>query len=226
MPDRRTLRRRRWVLGLGAPHLMGGRLHAAQIGGDGRGVPIRQLPIEPDGIGGPITVPSGRLPLRNAVTICASVHLPMPVSRIGRYVADDHMSDRTVLEFLIASESLPAIALAASRAASETTCPYLAVIWALLWPNSLPITGSPRLPFTPHDAKLWRRSWIRRSGNPAAVRILSQPSYIACLDRCGNTYSSTGLTSRRMATTGSGSTKVLAPVLLSGSRATPLSRSR
>ena len=42
----------------------------------------------------------------------------------------------------IASESLPAMALAASRAASETTCPYLAVIWALLWPNSLPIMGA------------------------------------------------------------------------------------
>src|SRR5262249_28267852 len=56
----------------------------------------------------------------------------------------------------IASASLSAMALAASRAASETTCPYLAVIWALLWPNSLPITGSPRLPFTPRDTKLWR----------------------------------------------------------------------
>ena len=25
-------------------------------------------------------------------------------------------------------------------------------MWALLWPNSLPIIGSPRLPFTPQDA--------------------------------------------------------------------------
>jgi hypothetical protein len=31
------------------------------------------------GIGGPMIVPSGRLPSRNAVTISASVHLPMPV---------------------------------------------------------------------------------------------------------------------------------------------------
>src|SRR5215470_3881294 len=98
----------------------------------------------------------------------------LPASSAGLQIIgnDRHLQSRH-LPF-IASESLPAIALAASRAASATTCPYLAVIWALLWPNSLPITGSPRLPFTPQDAKLWRRSWIRRSANPAAVRIRSQ----------------------------------------------------
>src|SRR5215470_10537198 len=75
MRDRRTPGWRKRVLEPGAPHLMGDRLQTAQIGGNGRRVPIRQQPIETDRHRRPDDRPVRPL--------SASVHLPMPVSGSG-----------------------------------------------------------------------------------------------------------------------------------------------
>jgi hypothetical protein len=52
-----------------------------------------------------------------------------------------------------------------------------AVVCTCVWPSSLPIIGNPCPEATAIDAKVWRRSWIRTSFNPARARTRRQTRF-------------------------------------------------
>jgi len=60
------------------------------------------------GMGGPMTVPSGRCPSRTASMICAVVHRPIPVSGSGVMLGAQALNDGSVTSMPPASD-LPAM---------------------------------------------------------------------------------------------------------------------
>ena len=61
----------------------------------------------------------------------------------------------------IAEASTPDTCSAAAFTGSAARCAYLAVVPTCVWPST-PIIGSPWPAATAAEAKVWRRSWMRR----------------------------------------------------------------
>lgn len=78
------------------------------------------------------------------------------------------------LALAIAAEIVAPIVSTARRIGSTSRCAYLAVVAGWLCPRSLPMIGKPNDAPAPTDAKLCRRSWMRKPSSPAAAVIAAQ----------------------------------------------------
>jgi len=111
-------------------------------------------------MGGPISVPSARLPSRMATLICASVHLPMPVS------GSDVMLDGSALKRLPSSIGGPP-----DKARSITGPPGPCGVWQL---------PQPMMPSTRY---LPRSSCVSATADPAArhAAAVAAAAMILCM---------------------------------------------
>lgn len=62
----------------------------------------------------------------------------------------------------------------ARRAASSARCAYRCVVLGSAWPSRAPIIGNPKLPPTPTEANVCRRSWMRTPLTPARFNMAAQ----------------------------------------------------
>ena len=105
------------------------------------------------------------------------------------------------------------------------------MVWTWVWPSSLPIMVRLSPSASARLAKLWRRSWMRTSSRPARARMRRQgccklvrwapgfpPTMTQGLSRAQGKAVSTPAAARDGGT-------IRAPVLLSGNRSSPASRS-
>src|SRR5262249_8667862 len=143
-------------------------------------------------------------------------------SKFGRIVLP---TDVEAVRSPILAASWDAIASAAILSGSAAIWAYRVVVSARLWPKSLPIMGSPRLLAAPVAAKECRRSCSRIGSSPACRRIASHGRFRSWRAPPAITYSPTHGRPSRTASAAPDRTRGLRPVLLSGRKSIPLSRS-